>query len=166
MVNQQEIDAAIVREEIQTFDTLSYKICSSPLVIVGNPDLDTTGLAEYIQQHDLQKIQVWLEGQTWFSHMATNPYVKLFWLHCFAKRRPKVFTNYVIPNEYFMLQALTQSLGICVALKENAQAFLNNKSLQLIWESPDYPLRDYYLVAHKKQRDLFEMLKELFQAEL
>ncbi|MEO1263794.1 MAG: LysR family transcriptional regulator [Bacteroidota bacterium] len=159
LVNQQEIDAAIVRDDIQTFDTLSHKICSSPLVIVGNPSLDTTALNEYIKHDDLKKIQRWLEKQTWYSHMSTNPYIKLFWLHCFNKKRPKVFTNYVVPNEYFMLQELTKVEGICVALKENAKEFITKKSLKLIWQSGDYPLRDYYLIAHKKQNDFFEMLK-------
>ena len=161
LVNQEEIDAAILREDIQTFDTLSHKICSSPLVIVGNPNLDTEELNEHIKKSDLKKIQYWLERQTWFSHMSTNPYIKLFWLHCFDKKRPKVFTNYVIPNEYFMLQELTKVEGLAVALKANAQEFIDNKSLKLIWQSEDYPPRDYYLITHKKQKILFEMLKEL-----
>jgi DNA-binding transcriptional LysR family regulator len=162
LVNQEEIDAAILRSDIQTFDTLSHKISSSSLVIVGNPNLDTKELQEYITQKNLQKIQHWLEKQTWFSHMSTNPFIKLFWLHCFDKKRPKVFTNYIIPNEYFMLQELTKVEGVCVTLKENAKEFIENKSLKLIWESEDYPERAYYLIAHKKQKVLFEMLKKLF----
>ena len=63
-----------------------------------------------------------------------------------------------------MLQELTKVQGIGVALKENAKEFINNNSLKLIWESADYPLRDYYLVAHKKQSTLFEMLKDLLVA--
>lgn len=161
LVNQQEIDAAILRDDIQTFDTLSHKICSSPLVIVGHPNVDTEKLDEYIRNNDLKKIQRWLEKQIWFSHMSTNPYIKLFWLHCLNKKRPKVFTNYVIPNEYYMLQELTKVEGICVTLEENAKEFIANKSLKLIWHSDDYPLRDYYLIAHKKEKVLFDMLKEL-----
>ncbi len=162
LVNQQEIDAAVLRDDIQTFNTLSHKICSSPLVIVGHPNLDTEALDKFISNNDLRKIQQWLEKQIWFSHMSTNPYIKLFWLHCLKKKRPKVFTNYVIPNEYFMLQELTKVEGIGVSLLENAQEFIANQSLQLIWQSDNYPLRDYYLIAHKKQKVLFEMLKKLF----
>lgn len=161
LVNQLEIDAAIIREEIQTFDTLSHKICSSPLVIVGHPSLDTEELDEYIKHDDRKEIQHWLERQVWFSHMSTNPYIKLFWLHCFDKKRPKVFTNYVVPNEYFMLQELSKVPGICVTLKENAKEFIDNQSLKLIWQCDDYPVREYYLIAHKKQKHLFEMLKKL-----
>ncbi len=161
LVNQQEIDAAIIRDDVQTFDTLSHKIRNSPLVIVGNPDIDTEELNEYIKNYDSRKIQYWLEKQTWFSHMSTNPYIKLFWLHCFDKKRPKVFTNYVIPNEYFMLQELTKIKGICVTLRENAMEFISNKSLKLIWQPDTYPDRDYYLIAHKKQKIFFEMLQEL-----
>lgn len=160
-VNQQEIDAAILKDETHAFDILSHKICSSPLVIVGNPNLDTREVEAYIEQDDLQKIQNWLEKQTWFSHMSTNPYIKLFWLHCFNKKRPKVFTNYIVPNEYFMLQELTQLPGICVSLLENAKDFIEQKSLKLIWQADSYPMRDYYLIAHKKQKDLFELLKKL-----
>ncbi|BDD12096.1 LysR family transcriptional regulator (plasmid) [Fulvitalea axinellae] len=161
LVNQQELDAAIIREDIQTFDTLSHKICSSPLVIVGHPNLDTRKLNDYMDANDLKKIQRWLEKQVWFSHMSTSPYIKLFWLHCFNKRRPKVFTNYVIPNEYFMLQELTKVEGIGVTLLENAKEFISDKSLQLIWQPDNYPVRDYYLITHKKQASTFEMLKKL-----
>ena len=161
LVNQQEIDAAIFHREVETFDILSYKILSSPLVIVGHPNIDTAELDKYFKNEDLLKIQQWLESQIWFSHMSTNPFIKLFWLHCFNKRRPKVFTNYIIPNEYFMLQELTKVEGVCVTLEENAKEFVLNKSLKLIWKSPNYPARDYYLIAHKKQKVLFEMLKNL-----
>ena len=161
LVNQQEIDAAILRNDVQTFDILSHKICSSPLVIVGNPNIKTEELNVHVKNNDLKKIQNWLERQNWYSHMSTNPYIKLFWLHCFNKKRPKVFTNYVVPNEYFMLQELTKFEGVCVALKENAREFISNKSLKLIWQSDNYPFRDYYLIAHKKQKVFFEMLKKL-----
>ena len=67
-----------------------------------------------------------------------------------------------MPNEFFMLQELSKAPGICVTLKENAKDFITNKSLKLIWQSDDYPVRDYYLIAHKKQKNLFEMLKMLF----
>lgn len=162
LVNQQEIDAAIVHNEVQTFDVLSSKILSSPLVIVSHPSINTTELDEHIKNDDIRKIQSWLEKQTWFSHMSTNPFIKLFWLHCFNKRRPKVFTNYIIPNEYFMLQALTETEGIGVALYENARALIEHGQLKLLWKTSNYPERDYFLIAHKKQKSLFEMLRNVF----
>ncbi|KXX71503.1 LysR family transcriptional regulator [Flammeovirga sp. SJP92] len=160
LVNQGDVDAAIVREDYPTFDVLSQKIASSKLVIVGNPNLNTEELDQYILKNDLGKIQKWLEHQVWFSHMSTNPFIKFFWLHCFHKKRPKIFTNYVIPNEYFMLQELTKIEGVAVALKANAQAFIDNNSLKLLWETDDYPDRDYYLIAHKKQEVFFDMLRK------
>lgn len=159
LVNQQKIDAAIIHQVVKTFDILTHKILSSPLVIVGNSNVDTTELDKHIKNEDLHKTQNWLEHQTWFSHMSTNPFIKLFWLHCFNKRRPKVFTNYVIPNEYFMLQELTKTEGICVTLLENAKEFLDSGSLKLIWQSSSYPERNYFLIAHKKQKNFFELLK-------
>ncbi len=161
LVNQHEIDAAIIHQEVETFDTLSSKILSSPLVIVGHPNVDTTELDKHIKNEDLRKTQHWLEQQIWFSHMSTNPFIKLFWLHCFNKRRPKVFTNYIIPNEYFMLQELTKTEGICVTLLENAKAFLENGTLKLIWQSSSYPERNYFLIAHKKQKNFFELLRQV-----
>ncbi|MCR9248861.1 MAG: LysR family transcriptional regulator [bacterium] len=162
LVNQQEIDAAIVHHEVETFDTLSHKVLSSPLVVVGHPNVDTAEFDEHIKNDDIPKIQSWLEHQVWFSHMSTNPFIKLFWLHCFNKRRPKVFTNYVIPNEYFMLQEMTKVEGIAVTLLENAREFLENGSLKLIWQSDKYPNRNYYLIAHKKQKGFFELMKNQF----
>ena len=162
LVNQQEIDAAIVHQEIETFDILSYRILSSPLIIVGNPAIETDELEEHLRNENLLKTQQWLERQTWLSHMSTNPFIKLFWLHCFNKKRPKVFTNYIIPNEYLMLQELTKTKGVCVTLLENAKEFLENGTLKLIWKSEKYPERNYYLIAHKKQEAFFKMLKDLF----
>ncbi|MDW3192030.1 MAG: LysR family transcriptional regulator [Cytophagales bacterium] len=159
LVNQQEIDAAIVHQEVQTFDVLSCKILSSPLVIVGHPDIDTSDIDQYLQHDDLKKTQHWLEHQIWFSHMSTNPFIKLFWMHCFNKKRPKVFTNYIIPNEYFMLQELTQTKGIGITVLENAKPFLASDTLKLIWQSDTYPDRNYYLIAHKKQKLFFESVK-------
>lgn len=161
LVNQQEIDAAIIHYEMETFDVLSSKVLSSPLVVVGNPNIDTSELDEHIKNDELRKVQNWLERQVWFSHMATNPFIKLFWLHCFNKRRPKVFTNYIIPNEYFMLQELTKTEGVCVTVLENAKGFIEEGELKLIWKSSTYPDRDYYLIAHKKQRAFFESLQKL-----
>jgi len=163
LVNRQEIDAAIVHKQVETFDILSYKLLSSPLAVVGHPHVDTTELDEHIRQEDLRQIQRWLEQQVWFSHMSTNPFIKLLWLHCFHKKRPKVFTNYIIPNEYFMLQELTQVEGIGVTVLENANKFLEKGTLKLIWKPASYPERDYYLIAHKKQQGFFEALKELFE---
>lgn len=165
LVNQQEIDAAIVFNEIQTFDILSHQVLSSPLVVVGNPNVDTSELDDFIRNNDLSKIQQWLELQTWFSHISTNPYIKLFWLHCFNKKRPKIFTNYIIPNEYFMLQELTKMNGVCISLLENAKEFIDNNKLKLIWRSDSYPERKYYVITHKKQKVFFEMLKSVFVDE-
>lgn len=159
LVNQQELDAAIVHQEIATFDILSHKLLSSPLVIVGHPSIDTTKFDACIRSEDIRKAQTWLEQQTWFSHMSTNPFIKLFWLHCFNKKRPKVFTNYVIPNEYFMLQEVTQTEGICVTLLANARSFIDDGTLKIIWNPGSYPQRDYYLIAHKKQQRFFELVK-------
>lgn len=163
LVNQQEIDAAIIHQKVETFDTLSHKILSSPLVIVGHPDIDTVELDRHIDNNDLRKIQHWLERQTWFSHMSTNPFIKLFWLHCFGKKRPRVFTNYIIPNEYFMLEELSKVEGVGVTVLENAKEFIDNQSLKLIWQSDTYPERDYFLIAHKKQKNFFELLKSVFE---
>lgn len=160
LVNQEQIDAAIIREKVDTFDTLSHKLLSSNLVIVGHPNIDTSTLMEYIRKNDLLGIQHWLEQQIWFSHMSTNPYIKLFWMHCFNKKRPKVFTNYIIPNEYFMLQEMTKTEGVGISVLENAREFIEKGSLKVIWHSESYPSRDYYLVAHKKHKNFFEALKE------
>ncbi|MBB3696814.1 LysR family transcriptional regulator [Flammeovirga yaeyamensis] len=165
LVNQQQVDAGIIRGDNPTFDVLTHKIASSKLVIVGHPKLDRTELDLFIKNDDELGIQNWLEHQVWFSHMAANPFIKKFWMYCFNKRRPKIFTNYIIPNEYFMLEELTKIEGVAVVLKENAKSYIEDQSLQLIWESDKYPTRDYYLIAHKKQEELFEMLKQLFGNE-
>ncbi len=163
LVDQQEVDVAIVHQAVDTFDILSHSILSSPLVIVGHPDLDTSEFKSFLVDQNLVKAQYWLEKQVWFSHMSTNPFIKLFWLHCFNKRRPKIFTNYVIPNEYFMLQEATRTKGLCITVLENASEFIRKGELKIIWQPENYPNRDYWLIAHKKQRQIFEDFKLVFQ---
>ena len=60
LVNQQELDVAIVHHEVETFDVLSHQIFSSPLVIVGHPNIDTSELDIHIRDKDMKKVQSWL----------------------------------------------------------------------------------------------------------
>lgn len=82
-------------------------------------------------------------------------------MHCFDKRRPKVFTNYVIPNEYFMLNRLTKVEGVGITLLKNAEQFIQEEKLKLIWRTSLYPNREYYLISHKKNKSFFEEVKRV-----
>jgi hypothetical protein len=73
-----------------------------------------------------------------------------------------VLANYIIPNECLMLLKLTELEGICITLLANAQAFIDDGSLKLIWKPESYPVRDYFLIAHKKEKTFFEKLAGLF----
>jgi len=162
LVNEQEIDAAIIHQSRETFDTLSCRLLSSPLVIAAHPDIDSLEFEQNLQNEDLKAARLWLENQRWFSHMSTNPFIKLFWLHCFDKQRPKVFTNYVIPNEYLMLDELSRTPGLAITLEENLKPFLRDGRLKMLWPDHVYPPRDYYLIAHKQQADFFKNIRQAY----
>ena len=61
-----------------------------------------------------------------------------------------------------MLQELSNTEGIGVTVLENANEFLEDGRLKLIWNPDSYPQINYYLIAHKKQKVFFESMKKLF----
>ncbi|MEM1219638.1 MAG: LysR family transcriptional regulator [Bacteroidota bacterium] len=164
-VVEEQIEAAVVEGDVTNFDVLSQEILDSPLVIVGHPSIDTRTLDKYRSLGDLTEMQHWFEQQTWFAHQGDGNYLESFWRQCFAQRRPKVFTNFLIPNVYFMLQELTQKPGIAIVPLENAKEFLSQHTLKIIWQPDSAPTRGYYLIAHKKQEPFFRALVDQLVAQ-
>ena len=164
LINEQRLDYAIVDKEFTTFDTISSHLLDTTMCIVANTEVDDTPLQHYIHTNDLTQVEHWLQEQVWFSHNPTNPYIKFFWLHCFNKKRPQIFTNYVIPNEQFMLEELSHTNGVAITLKQNAVSFIEKGRLKLLWSPQNTPTVSYYLIANKKNQSQFEHLKSVLSS--
>ena len=90
-----------------------------------------------------------MNEQKWYSHDAGIPHIKLFWLHVFAKKRPSIVANYIIPSEYEMLEILSKNTGVAITWDVNAKNLLGEKKLQLIWNSKEMPSTDVFLLSGK-----------------
>ncbi|MBK0369389.1 LysR family transcriptional regulator [Flavobacterium agrisoli] len=151
LVNSKKIDFAIVSKRFDTFDTLIKKVGSTKLVMVASPNLDITMTQKHIQRMDLYTIEAHLNQFKWFSHDARIPHVKLFWLHVFNKKRPSLQPNYIIPNEYEMLCALSQHNGVALTYHCNAKSLIASNKLQLLWNAPSMPAEDIFLLSGKNE---------------
>ena len=90
-----------------------------------------------------------MNEQKWYSHDAGIPHIKLFWLHVFAKKRPSMVANYIIPSEYEMLEILSKNTGVAVTWNINAKNLIQEKKLQLIWNSKEMPSTEVFLLSGK-----------------
>lgn len=158
LVNSKKLDFAIVTEKFDTFDTIQKKVGDIKQVIVGSNNIDLSIVKQNIKTKDYAAVENWLNDQKWYSHDAGIPHIKLFWLHVFAKKRPAMVANYIIPSEYEMLEILSKNAGVAVTWNINAKNLIQEKKLQLIWNSKEMPSSDVFLLSGKN-----ENLSPIFQ---
>jgi len=149
LVNTKKIDFAIVTKKYDTFDTVQKELGDIRQIIVGSKNIDTTKLESDIQNDNFGAIENWLNEQKWYSHDSGIPHIKLFWLHVFNKKRPSMVSNYIIPSEFEMLEALSKNSGVAVTWDINARSFIQEERLQLLWKSDQMPVTSVYLLSAK-----------------
>jgi DNA-binding transcriptional LysR family regulator len=149
LVNSKKIDFAIVTKKFDTFDTIQKKVGEIKQVIVGSTNIDLSIIKPKIKTRELETIENWLNEQKWYSHDAGIPHIKLFWLHVFAKKRPSMIANYIIPSEYEMLEILSKNTGVSIVWDINAKNLIQEKKLQMIWNSKEMPNTDVFLLSGK-----------------
>ena len=149
LVNTKKLNFAIVTKKYDTFDTIQKKTGEIRQIIVGSPNIDASELKTKIKSKDFAETEHWLNEQKWYSHDSGIPQLKLFWLHVFNKKRPSMVPNYIIPSEYEMLDVLSKNTGIAVAWDINAKSFINDKKLQLVWNSKQMPATAVFLLSGK-----------------
>jgi DNA-binding transcriptional LysR family regulator len=149
LVNSKKLDFAILTKKFDTFDTIQKKAGNIKQIIVGSTDIDLSVLKPNIKIKNFGAIENWLNEQKWYSHDAGIPHIKLFWLHVFAKKRPSIIANYIIPSEYEMLEILSKNTGVAVTWNINAENLIEEKKLQLIWDSKEMPSTEVFLLSGK-----------------
>lgn len=149
LVDSKKLDFAVVTKQYDTFDTIQKKLGEIKQIIVGSTNIDATELKSNIKIKDFSATEQWLNDQKWFSHNAQIPHVKLFWLHVFNKKRPSMIPNYIIPSEYEMIEMLSKNTGIAVVWNINAKNFIEEKRIQLLWNSKQMPSTDVFLLSGK-----------------
>jgi len=164
LVDSKKLDFAIVTKRYDTFDTIQKKIGEIKQIIVGSNDIDALELKNSFKNKDFTVIENWLNNQKWFSHDAGIPHIKLFWLHVFNKKRPSMIPNYIIPSEYEMIELLSKNTGVAVVWDCNAANLLEEKRIQLIWNSKQMPNTEVFLLSSKKEN--LTTIFENIEAEL
>ncbi len=149
LVDSKKIDFAIVTKQYDTFDTIQKKVGVIKQIIVGSNTIDAAVLKSTIKSNDFGATENWLNEQKWYSHDSGIPHVKLFWLHVFNKKRPSMIPNYIVPSEYEMLGALSKNTGVAIVWDVNAKHFLEDKTIQLLWDSAQMPSTDVFLLSGK-----------------
>jgi DNA-binding transcriptional LysR family regulator len=167
LVNSKKLDLAIVTKKFDTFDTIQKKVGHIKQVIVGSLDIDLSIVKSNIKTKNYVAVENWLNDQKWYSHDAGIPHIKLFWLHVFAKKRPSIVANYIIPSEYEMLEILSKNNGVAVTWNSNAKNLIQENKLQLIWNSKEMPTNEVFLLSVKNDnlyaifQDIETELKEI-----
>lgn len=57
--------------------------------------------------------------------------------------------SFIIPSEYEMLEILSKNTGIAVVWDINAALFIQDKKLQLLWNSKQMPSTEVFLLSGK-----------------
>ncbi|WP_367755972.1 LysR family transcriptional regulator [Flavobacterium sp. WC2421] len=149
LVDAKKLDFAIVTKRFDTFDTIQKKVGEMKQIIVGSNNIDASELKLKIKTKVFSPIEQWLNNQKWYSHDAGIPHIKLFWLHVFNKKRPTMISNYIIPSEYEMLGVLAKNTGVAVVWDINAKCFIEEKRIQLLWNSKLMPSTEVFLLSGK-----------------
>ena len=149
LVDAKKLDFAIVTKRYDTFDTIYEIVGKIKLVMVAPISLDITDFRQKLKSDNLSETEQWLNEQKWYSHDARIPYVKLFWLHAFNKKRPSMVPNYIIPSESEMLEMLSKNTGIAITWNCNARKYIKDNRLQLVWNNFHVPEEFVYLLTPK-----------------
>ncbi|WP_040473658.1 LysR family transcriptional regulator [Flavobacterium frigoris] len=164
LVNDKKLDFAIVTTKYDTFDTIQKKVGDIKQIIVGSNTIAAAGFKTKIKANDFTAAENWLNEQVWYSHDSGIPHVKLFWMYAFNKKRPSIIPNYIIPSEYEMLGVLSKNTGVAVVWNCNAKSFLQDKKLQLLWDSKQMPNTEVHLLSGKN--DNFNTAFQEIESEL
>ena len=105
-----------------------------------------------------------MNQQKWYNYDAQIPHVKLFWLYVFNKKRPSIISNYIIPSESQLLTTLSENSGVSVVWDINAKPFIEEKKLQLVWNSTKMPSTEIYILSRKN--DTLSSILDEIQEEI
>ena len=160
LIDSKKLDFAIVSKRFDTFDTVYELVGKIKLVMVTSLQQDVATFHEKLKSDNLIEIEQWLNEQKWYSHDARIPHIKLFWLHAFNKKRPSMVANYIIPSVYEMLEILSKNSGIAITWNCNANQFIKENKLKLLWENEKMPDVDVFLLTAKNNNlnSFFEII--------
>lgn len=162
LIDSKKLDFAIVSKRFDTFDTVYELVGKMKLVMVTSVQQDITEFNQKLHSNELIEIEQWLNEQKWYSHDARIPHIKSFWLHAFNKKRPSMIPNYIIPSAYEMLEILSKNSGVAITWNCNANQFIKENKLKLLWENDKMPDVDVFLLTAKNNNlnAFFEIISQ------
>lgn len=162
LVDSKKIDFAIVTKKYDTFDTIQKEIGEIKQIIIASNNINIENCIAEIENQNLLNVENWLNQQKWYNYDARIPHVKLFWLYVFDKKRPTLVSNYIIPSESDLIQALIKNSGLAIVWDVNVKSYIKEKKVQLLWNSPKMPTTKVFLLSRKKEA-LNNVLEEVIE---
>jgi DNA-binding transcriptional LysR family regulator len=120
--------------------------------LVGNPELDITGLKKGLAQKNMDKVEHWLCTRQWFAYSSDLMIIRRFWLKNF-KKRPPVKPTYIIPDFDSIISAIRQGNGVTVVSDYLVKEWLKRKELKEIWKGVIPTTNTIYLAYDKTRVD-------------
>lgn len=157
---------AIVPDVIDTLDMHVFPLVNQHMVIAYTPDIDLENIHQ-LYKSDSISAEKMLTDQVWYAHDATSNFLKVYWMHVFDKRRPAIVPNYIIPNEYELLQMLSKSSGVTIAFDSHVKEFVE-KGLLKTCTLGEVNFRSLMLVSSKKKapKELTEKIRLILKSKL
>ena len=157
---------AIVPDVIDTLDMHVFPLVDQQMVIAYTPDIDLENIHK-IYKKDTHAAEKILTDQTWYAHDATSNFLKVYWMHVFDKRRPAIVPNYIIPNEFELLQILPKGSGMTIAFDSHVKNFEEQGHLKTCTLG-DVNFRSLMLVSSKKKapKELTEKIRLILKSKL
>ena len=75
-----------------------------------------------------------------------------------------IISNYIIPSESQLLTTLSENSGVSVVWDINAKPFIEEKKLQLVWNSTKMPSTEIFILSRKN--DTLSSILEEVQKEM
>ena len=158
----------IITPQKGDYKGLSYKpFLKERIVLVGGSETDTKYLDQLLAENDLEGVQKWLKGQTWYGTAGDMEHLRRFWFLNFGKR-PDFKPNYIVPNMSSILRCISGGRGMAVIPDFLSKKELDAGNIKLLWEGNNVIENTLYFGTRNKTiyEEQIRQIEEIFEKEM
>lgn len=158
----------IITPQKGDYKGLSYKpFFKERIVLVGGSETDTKHLDQLLAENDLEGLQKWLKGQTWYGTAGDMEHLRRFWFLNFGKR-PDFKPNYIVPNMSSILRCICGGRGMAVIPDFLSKKELDAGNIKLLWEGNNVIENTLYFGTRNKTiyEEQIRQIEEIFEKEM
>ncbi|RZK77726.1 MAG: LysR family transcriptional regulator [Pedobacter sp.] len=137
------------------------------LVVLGGSETPLDEFNTLLKKKDLEGIQNWLRGQTWYGTTGDMEHLRRFWHVNFGKR-PDFKPNYIVPNLSSILRCLSRGKGIAVIPDFLSRKEVEAGNVKLVWDGQKKIENTLYFGTRKKTiyTEQIKQIENVFMKEL